>query len=57
MKVENRANEKKVPAQIYSRVVGYYSPIVINDDGTAGRGNTWNKGKFEEFKQRKMYKI
>jgi len=30
--------------EIYSRVVGYYRPV-----------NNWNKGKKEEFKNRKEY--
>jgi len=33
--------EKKVPTEIYSRVVGYFRPV-----------NQWNKGKKEEFKER-----
>ncbi|MCK4328447.1 ribonucleoside triphosphate reductase [candidate division WOR-3 bacterium] len=32
--------------EIYSRVVGYYRPV-----------QNWNKGKREEFKQRKMYAV
>ena len=32
--------------EIYSRVVGYYRPV-----------QNWNKGKREEFKQRKMYTV
>lgn len=34
----------KVPCSIYSRVVGYYQPI-----------NQWNRGKKEEFSERKTY--
>jgi len=30
--------------EVYSRVVGYMRPV-----------NSWNKGKKEEFKERKMY--
>jgi len=37
---------KKVPAECYSRVVGFFRPI-----------NQWNPGKTEEFRQRKTYKI
>lgn len=33
---------KMVPCEIYSRVVGYFRPT-----------NHWNKGKQEEFKERK----
>ena len=39
--------EKKrlmVPVEVYSRVVGYFRPV-----------NQWNKGKKEEFSQRKTY--
>ena len=35
---------KKIPTEIYSRVVGYYRPV-----------NQWNKGKQSEFSQRKHY--
>ena len=31
--------------EVYSRVVGYYRPV-----------KAWNKGKQEEFKERKAYK-
>jgi len=37
---------KKMPTEIYSRVVGYFRPV-----------NQWNAGKQEEFAQRKEYKI
>lgn len=36
----------KIPAEVYSRVVGYFRPV----------GN-WNPGKQEEFSERKMYKV
>lgn len=35
----------KVPVEVYSRVVGYFRPV-----------NQWNKGKQEEFSQRKEYR-
>lgn len=35
----------KIPVVCYSRVVGYFSPV-----------NQWNKGKKEEFKDRKTLK-
>lgn len=37
---------KKIPCEIYSRVIGYYQPI-----------QNWNRGKREEFKERKMLNI
>jgi hypothetical protein len=40
--------EKKqlvVPVEVYSRVVGYFRPV-----------NQWNKGKKEEFSERKTFK-
>jgi len=37
---------KKVPAEVYTRVVGFYRPV-----------NQWNPGKTEELRQRKTYKI
>jgi len=35
---------KKIPTEIYSRVVGYFRPV-----------NQYNKGKQEEFKERVEY--
>ena len=32
---------KKIPCEIYSRVVGYFQPV-----------SQWNKGKREEFRER-----
>ncbi len=37
---------KKVPTEIYSRVVGYFRPV-----------SNWNEGKREEFKHRKEFKL
>ena len=37
---------KKIPTEVYSRVVGYYRPI-----------NQWNKGKQSEFADRKEYSV
>lgn len=37
---------KKIPCEIYSRVVGYYQPI-----------ENWNRGKREELRERKMLNI
>mgnify|MGYP000170860909 CR=1 FL=1 len=34
------------PAEVYSRVVGYYRPV-----------QNWNDGKLEEFRQRKVIKV
>lgn len=36
--------EKKVPCEVYSRVVGYLRPV-----------QNWNKGKRQEFKERVTY--
>ena len=38
--------KKKQKCEVYSRVVGYLSPV-----------SEWNKGKKEEFKQRQTYDI
>ena len=35
---------KRTKCEVYSRVVGYLSPV-----------SSWNNGKKEEFKQRKTY--
>jgi len=37
---------KRIPVEVYSRVVGYFRPV-----------NQWNRGKQEEFKERKAFKI
>lgn len=37
---------KKIPVECYSRVVGYFRPT-----------QQWNKGKQEEFAQRKEYDV
>ena len=36
-------SKKIIPTECYSRVVGFYRPI-----------SQWNKGKKEEFKERKV---
>lgn len=36
--------QKKIPVEVYSRVVGYFRPV-----------NQWNKGKKEEFSQRNEF--
>jgi len=36
----------KQPCEVYSRIVGYYRPV-----------SAWNQGKFQEFKERKEFKI
>jgi len=43
------SEEKKVcgkKCDVYSRVVGYFEPVA-----------QWNKGKVEEFKKRKTFKL
>ena len=38
--------EKKVPCEVYSRVVGYLRPV-----------HNWNNGKQQEFSERKMFRL
>ena len=38
--------KKLVPCEVYSRVVGYFRPV-----------SQWNKGKQQEFKERKWVKV
>lgn len=38
--------EKRIPVEVYSRVVGYFRPV-----------NQWNKGKREEFSERKHFDV
>jgi anaerobic ribonucleoside-triphosphate reductase len=40
------SKEIKIPAEVYSRVVGFYRPV-----------SQWNKGKKEEFNDRKEYSL
>jgi anaerobic ribonucleoside-triphosphate reductase len=40
------AKERKIPVEVYSRVVGYFRPV-----------NQWNKGKREEFSERKPFRL
>lgn len=42
----SRAESRRIPCEVYSRCVGYIRPV-----------NQWNKGKQEEFRERKTYKI
>jgi anaerobic ribonucleoside-triphosphate reductase len=37
---------KKVPCEVYSRIVGYLRPV-----------QNWNKGKRQEFKDRQTYQV
>lgn len=43
---DDTKKELKVPVEVYSRVVGYFRPV-----------NQWNKGKQEEFRERKTYDV
>ena len=48
-KIQEDMQEKKAcdeKCEVYSRVVGYFEPI-----------KQWNKGKVEEFKKRKTFKV
>lgn len=38
--------DKKIPVEKYSRIVGYFRPV-----------QNWNKGKQQEFNERKNYEI
>jgi anaerobic ribonucleoside-triphosphate reductase len=38
--------KKKVPCEVYSRVVGYLRPL-----------QNWNKGKRQEFGERRTFRI
>ena len=48
MKEETQVDEVKlvIPMDIYSRVVGFYTPV-----------RRWNKGKQAEFKDRQVYDV
>ncbi len=38
--------QRRIPVEVYSRVVGYFRPV-----------NQWNKGKREEFNERRTYRV
>jgi anaerobic ribonucleoside-triphosphate reductase len=47
--MENKSVQKetrKVPCEVYSRVVGYLRPV-----------RNWNDGKKQEFAERKTFKV
>lgn len=46
MKERGIGKTLKIPVEVYSRVVGYFRPV-----------DQWNKGKQEEFRDRKPYKL
>ncbi|MBN1640562.1 MAG: hypothetical protein JXA09_04940 [Anaerolineae bacterium] len=37
---------KKIPCEVYSRIVGYLRPV-----------QNWNKGKRQEFEDRQTYRV
>jgi anaerobic ribonucleoside-triphosphate reductase len=37
---------KRIPCEVYSRIVGYLRPI-----------QNWNKGKQQEFEERQTYRL
>lgn len=41
-----KENEKRTKCEVYSRVVGYMRPV-----------NQWNRGKQEEFSDRKVFNM
>ena len=38
--------ERKVPCEVYSRIVGYIRPL-----------QNWHQGKQQEFKERKTFRV
>lgn len=44
--IKDSLKEKRIPVEVYSRVVGYFRPV-----------NQWNKGKREEFNDRKEFNM
>ena len=43
--------KKRIPTEIWSRIVGYWRPMVI------GGTPSVNPGKYREFKDRKVYEV
>jgi len=44
--VQDGLNQKRTKCEVYSRCVGYLRPV-----------EQWNKGKQQEFKDRKVFKL
>ena len=40
------ADEERQPCEVWTRVMGYFRPV-----------SNWNKGKKEEFKDRKTFEV
>jgi len=45
-KNDSLAALKRVPCEVYSRIVGYLRPV-----------RDWNRGKQQEFSERRMYDV
>lgn len=45
-KVDEKNSVKRVACEVYSRIVGYLRPV-----------QDWNKGKQQEFAERKTYAV
>jgi len=43
---EASKQDKRVPCEVYSRIVGYVRPV-----------RNWNKGKKQEFVERQAYRV
>jgi hypothetical protein len=43
---DKETDERKVPCEVYSRIVGYLRPV-----------QDWNKGKQQEFRDRATYDV
>ena len=44
--IKMKENKQRTKCEVYSRVVGYLRPV-----------DHWNKGKQQEYKERKVFKI
>ena len=42
----------KIPAEVFSRISGYYRPVYTN-----GKAGQWNPGKTAEFSERRKIKV
>lgn len=45
-KTQEQREERRVPCEVYSRIVGYLRPV-----------QNWHRGKQQEFKERRMFRI
>jgi len=44
--LQEQQQEKRIPCEVYSRIVGYLRPV-----------QNWHRGKQQEFKERRTFRV